>query len=74
MKKLLVMSKYIGANNQHQFHFKGFYRGEKIKKIIVEGNAKFIEGEEYLLWVRELAILENELHVELLAWKELLYQ
>lgn len=69
MKKLLVFSKCLSNQVGNQFHFKGFYRGEKVEKIVVHGKQSFEPGAEYLLWVKDLGVNKSELHVELIAWK-----
>lgn len=69
MKKLLIFSKCCSVKNEKEFHFKGFYRGEKVEKIVVHGKEIFEPGAEYLLWVKDLGVVRRELHVELIAWK-----
>lgn len=69
MKKLLVFSKCHSVKSEIEFHFKGFYRGEKVEKIVVHGKEIFKPGAEYLLWVKDLGVVRKELHVELIAWK-----
>ena len=59
------------------FHFKGFYNGQKIKKINLtfdKGCTQekcLTEGEDYLLWVKRKMIIQNILKVELLKYKKI---
>lgn len=69
MKKLLIYSKCISVKKNTQFHFKGFYNGQRINEITVCNSVNFIQGCEYLLWVRDLKVENKELFVELIAWK-----
>ncbi len=69
MKKLLIFSKCKTAGAQSEFHFKGFYRGNKISSVKVNGRIKFFPKNEYLLWVQESSIEGSVLIVDLIAWK-----
>jgi hypothetical protein len=57
-----------------RFHFKGFYNGQKIKEIYVYprmGDAPFVKGEDYLLWVSLNTIEESVLKVVLIKYKRI---
>ena len=56
-----------------RFHFKGFYRGLKIKEIHVYPNepADLDKGEDYLLWVSLKSVKESTLEVSLLKFKKI---
>lgn len=44
----------------HEFHFKGFYRGVRVERLIVLGG-EFEQGNEYLIKAQTLAIEEGAL-------------
>lgn len=52
------------------FHFIGFYKGKKIKKVHLRSNIKFNKNEEYLLEIRALKISNNILKARLIRYKE----
>lgn len=57
----------------YQFHFKGYFNGEKITLIHVQvGDEQILEkGEDYLLWVKYRHHLNNILEVQLLKYKKI---
>lgn len=51
MDKVYVISFCQKTTKEHsEFHFKGFYKGLKVKKILVK-NQLFEVGEEYLIYL-----------------------
>ncbi|MCK6594194.1 MAG: hypothetical protein L6Q33_03265 [Bacteriovoracaceae bacterium] len=71
MKKLLIYSQCQRSSKKGAyFHFKGYYRGERVNYIWVEGEHRFELKKEYLLWVSELRFSKGLLEVKVLATKE----
>jgi hypothetical protein len=57
------------------FHFKGFYRGEKVKVIHLysEGlEENLSKGDDYLLWVKRKNIKDEVLEVDLIKHKKII--
>jgi hypothetical protein len=57
------------------FHFLGFYRGQKIKKIHLYPGRQvdmLSKGDDYLLWVREKRISLEVLEVDLIKCKKII--
>lgn len=71
VKKLLIYSQCQRSNQKGAyFHFRGYYHGEKVKHIWVEGGCNFEVKKDYLLWVTELRFSKGLLQVKVLATKE----
>jgi len=75
-KEIIVLSRCVrklGTNQCYEFHFKGVYKGVKIKKIIVESflNKTLVIDHEYLLKIKFLKILNGSLYGELIQLKDL---
>jgi hypothetical protein len=84
---ILVISKCISNKKSYekdmgyyQFHFKGFYRGEKIKiihlfpsKLQKEHNKteQLSKGDDYLLWVQQRRVYGEILEVDLIKFKKI---
>jgi hypothetical protein len=56
------------------FHFKGYYGGEKIKRVHLyiggsKSSEKFNKGDDYFLWVRRKRVNQEVLEVELIKYK-----
>ena len=60
-RRVFIISKFIGKRDQFNvFHFKGCYRGKRLREIkIVDGS--FDESEEYLLAIEELEVVNQVL-------------
>jgi hypothetical protein len=60
-------------NNCYQFHFKGYYKGEKIKvlKLDTNQNELFEVNMDYLLWTKKIDIFNGVLTVELIKFKKI---
>ena len=56
-----------------RFHFKGFYKGFKIKEIHVYPSqpANLDKGQDYLLWVDLKSVKDSTLEVSLLKFKKI---
>ena len=56
-----------------RFHFKGFYKGLKIKEIhVYPHQATYLDkGQDYLLWVTLKSVQESTLEVSLLKFKKI---
>ena len=68
----------ISGLSFYHFHFKGFYAGERIKKIhlfsyeeVAMGD-KLSKGDDYLLWVKRKRIYQEVLEVELIKYKKIM--
>jgi len=81
---ILIISRCVsiekrGGEGQslYRFHFKGYYRGQKIKMIHLiyfkaeQLSQQFIKGDDYLLWVKRKQIDQEILVVELLKHKKI---
>lgn len=61
MKKVFIISLYEKKLNQgHLFHFKGFYLGQKIKQIIVQGG-EFEFNSAYVLALEDVSVCDETL-------------
>lgn len=52
----------------HEFHFKGFYQGFRVKKLLISGG-DFEPYEEYLLQARIIGFEGGTLRCKCLKWK-----
>ncbi len=60
-----------GANNSAEFHFKGCYRGIKVKKItIVNTNISFEQNNTYLVLLKETSLQGGEIFAELVKYRK----
>lgn len=63
MKKLYIISRCISKKNEYyDFHFKGFYHGERVSVVRLRTNSGFIEGESYLIELVEPTIKNQVLY------------
>lgn len=79
---ILVISRCIskrksvkGDKCYYCFHFKGFYKGERVKKIHLYLDNQFdmlSKGDDYLLWVMEKRINLETLEVDLIKYKKII--
>ena len=60
-------------NRQIFFHFKGFYKGQKISQIAVlpKDGAHFVLGEDYLLFLQQDYIESEIIYCRLIKFKNL---
>lgn len=80
---ILVISRCISkrknpknSKNFYRFHFKGFYRGQKIKVIHLHPPVEFadqqlIKGDDYFLWVKRRRVENEILEAELIKYKKI---
>jgi hypothetical protein len=60
------------------FHFKGYYAGEKIKRVHLfigvskNTEGKLNKGDDYFLWVKRKGLNQEVLEVELIKYKLIL--
>ncbi len=79
IREIIILSRCVkrlkgnSAALNYEFHFKGVYRGEKIKKIMVldKLSAGMSIDHEYLLKIKFITISGNILYGELLEYKNL---
>jgi hypothetical protein len=62
------------VKSDYQFHFKGFYQGEKIVNLlaIASRGEKFDIDQDYLLWGRKVDINNGVLMVEVIKSKKII--
>lgn len=71
MEKLYIISTCLKQKNDcSEFHFKGFYKGEKIKKVIVS-KGKFKLNENYLVKIKRPIVKQQVLYAECVKLKKL---
>ena len=67
-------------NIYYRFHFRGFYKGKKIKEIHlyfniteekITNNESLSKGEDYLLWVKKKQIDQEVLEADLIKYKKI---
>jgi hypothetical protein len=71
---ILIISKCERIRkNAYEFHFKGFYLGEKIKILVVTNSEKVtLELDiNYLLWAKKVDLINGILKVEILKIKKI---
>lgn len=56
--------------NTYEFHFRGFYRGMKVKKLVVSGGV-FEPCEEYLIKAKITGFKEGSLYCRCLRSKSI---
>ncbi|ATH06521.1 hypothetical protein BIY24_00750 [Halobacteriovorax marinus] len=76
MNEVIVISvceKVVKTNKLcgYEFHFRGFFKGEKINKINVRTRETFSIGEEYLLFLEIEDVLSLSLNTKLIQSTEL---
>lgn len=65
-KRIFLISTCLAKKEDYfEFHFKGFYKGLKLKSVLVEGGA-FKVGEEYILAIDENSIKDCTLYAKLI--------
>lgn len=59
--------------DDYRFHFKGFYKGEKIASLLIKmkGNEKLDVGQDYLLWGRKVDLISEVLEIEIIKYKKI---
>lgn len=73
-KSILILSRCLKVQQDSCiFHFKGFYRGDKIDfvRLVTSSGHLFQKGEDYLLWVSFLNIDSQVLSVKLIKHKKI---
>jgi hypothetical protein len=81
---LLIVSRCIStkkmeknSNSFHYFHFKGFYKGEKIRMLyIFQNNSRgeeyrFEKKSDYLIWGKRMHVEDKILKIEMIKCKML---
>jgi hypothetical protein len=79
---ILVISRCVskrkgvkGEKCFYSFHFLGFYKGERIKKIHLfpgEKVERLTKGDDYMLWVMRKRINLEILEVDLIRYKKII--
>ncbi len=77
MKTLIIVSKCLRVTHfksfegQYEFHFKGVYAGESLKRVVLQGDTKctIVKNGEYLLFVQLLKVEEGILSGKILKYK-----
>lgn len=72
---LLILSKAEQKTKEgYYFHFKGFYQGAKIKKLLVlnQNNLySIIVKQEYLIWGNKVELTDGVLKVKIIKFKKI---
>lgn len=73
VSKCLRVTKFNSEASWYEFHFKGAYAGERVKKVMLQGSNQpsLKAGEEYLIYVRLLSCVEGVLRGEILKFRPL---
>jgi hypothetical protein len=59
-------------NHPVEFHFKGTYKGETVKRILLANNSGiFGKNKTYLLLLKETSFLSGAIYAELVKYKEI---
>ena len=69
MRTVIVISRCLDdREGRVNFHFKGFYAGEEIKALRLEGvgNGQWRRNEEYVMYVKVLKVEAGTLYGEVL--------
>ena len=65
-KRIFFISTCLAKKEElFEFHFRGFYKGIKLKSVLVQGG-KFRVGEEYILAIDEDCIKDCTLYAKLI--------
>jgi len=71
MEKVYLISTCIKINKRYSiFHFKGYFKGHRVKEVHLE-NMNFCIGSEYLIKMYTKGVEENILYGEALKTKKL---
>jgi hypothetical protein len=69
--KLYLISTCIKINKRYSiFHFKGYFQGEKINEVYIEGH-EFHIGAEYLMKIKPIGLQNSSLYGKVLKFKKL---
>lgn len=79
MKTLIIISKCLrvtkmnSQENWYEFHFKGVYSGESIKRVFLKGNEAHIlkKNEEYLMYIQLSSISDGIIKGNILKYLKL---
>lgn len=73
VSKCLRVTKFNLSQMTYDFHFKGVYAGEVVKKVILQGDLglEVKKGEEYLMYVRLISFHRGILQGHILKLKRL---
>ncbi len=73
VSKCLRVTKFNLSQGTYEFHFKGVYAGEVVRKVILQGelNLDLSKGEEYLMYVRLTSFQTGILQGDILKLKRL---
>lgn len=73
MQKLYIISTCLGQKKKYfEFHFVGFYKGKKVKKVRVEcGN--FEKDKSYLIKLKKPVVEQQVLYAKCVKHKKLFY-
>lgn len=72
---IIAIGKCININlNYLHIHFKGYYHGSYIKRIVVQ-NVDYLDelfvGKEYIFYLKNIEVSKSELISELIYFKEI---
>lgn len=74
MRKLYLISKCVAAKkNISEFHFRGFFMGEKINKIQLKSDMPFLINRSYLIEVVNIKVSKNTIYGYSKRHKKLFY-
>lgn len=79
MKTVIIVSKCLRVTKidpeigNYEFHFKGVYAGESLKKILLTGSLDFNlkRGEEYLIYLQVQTVENNSLSGKIIKVKRI---
>ncbi len=73
VSKCLRVTKFGPGPQLYEFHFKGVYAGENLKKVMLKGgdDMRISKGEEYLIYLKVETVREGTLFGQLIKVKML---
>lgn len=73
VSKCLRVTKFNSSELTYEFHFKGVFAGELLRKVILQGsqNLHIKKGIEYLMYVQTTSVIDGTLKGKILKSKVL---
>lgn len=62
MRDIVAVSRcmaLVDRTNEAHFHFIGVYLGQEIELIVIKGRDDFVQGEDYLLYIKPYQVKDR---------------